>query len=51
MFELGTRQKKEKAARSGRILNVFEDYGSTKWGGIWYQGGKRPFDTNIMSFR
>ena len=31
IFELGTRQKHEKAARLGRILNVFE-------------GAKRPVD-------
>lgn len=51
IFELGTRRKHEKTARLGRILNVFEDCGSTKCGSIWYQRGKRPFCPNIIVFK
>jgi len=36
-------QKHEKVARLGRILNVFEDCGSTKCGAIRYQRGQKTF--------
>ena len=42
-FWTRARQKHEKGARSGRILNVFEDCGSTKCGAIRYQRGQKTF--------
>ena len=42
-FELGILQKHEKATRSGRILNVFEDFRGTKYGAIRYQRGQKTF--------
>ena len=37
------KREQEKAARSGRILNVFEDCGSTTYGAIRYQRGQNTF--------
>ena len=49
IFELRIRQTYEKAARSERILHVFEDCGSTEYGAIRYQRGQKTFAPNIMT--